>query len=110
MNKETLRMQMLAGVITEEEYKSLINEDQSDMPTSNYKKFMHIYNFIKSHGESTNNVDYKEFKGIKAGLSDGGMIRVIKNDDYVIILGYHNDIKYIRGEEDGLDKILNIIQ
>ena len=30
MNKETLRMQMLAGIITESQYKAKLNEDEDE--------------------------------------------------------------------------------
>jgi hypothetical protein len=32
MNKEQLRMQMLAGIITESQYKAKLNEDESIKP------------------------------------------------------------------------------
>ena len=50
MDKEQLRMQMLAGIITESQYKAILNENEqfeSDFPSLDYNTIM---NFITDNG------------------------------------------------------------
>lgn len=62
MNKETLRMQMLAGVITESQYKQKLNEFYS-LSSSNYL-YDEIIDIIENSGD-----DY-----LKLSLYIGGVI------------------------------------
>jgi hypothetical protein len=99
MTQEQLRMQMLAGVITESEY----NQQSSD-----YKKFMDIYQLVKSQGELIPKTEgIYLFKGIKAGTTDGGSVKVIKDDNFTIELDYFDKVNYLRGDNNGLDVMLD---
>ena len=46
MNKEQLRMQMLAGIITESEYKAMLNENKLEMVGSDADELLDAINFI----------------------------------------------------------------
>jgi hypothetical protein len=59
MNKETLRMQMLAGIITEGQYKAKLNEEMD----SNMGK-EELVNKIKNLGDFGFTGDEIEFKGL----------------------------------------------
>jgi hypothetical protein len=104
MTQEQLRMQMLAGVITESEYKAKLNE----IDNSEYNKFMKVFQFIESNGTSTQN-DGWELNGTTAFLTDGGMIRVIKNSNLSVEMLYDNSLKYHKGDSTDLDDILDQI-
>jgi hypothetical protein len=63
MNKETLRMQMLAGVITESQYKQRLNEGRNMDELINLVKnnFQTIKdNFIKNELEIIDDVEYDD--------------------------------------------------
>ncbi len=63
MNKETLRMQMLAGVITESQYKQRLNEGRNmdELEKLVEKNFQTIKdNFIKSELEIIEDLEYDD--------------------------------------------------
>ena len=63
MNKETLRMQMLAGVITESQYKQRLNEGRNmdeleNLVQNNFQTIKD--NFIKSELENLEDIEFDE--------------------------------------------------
>jgi hypothetical protein len=44
MTQEQLRMQMLAGIITEGQYKTMLNEENSDEKIERYEKYSYTLN------------------------------------------------------------------
>ncbi len=90
MNKETLRMQMLAGLITEGEFQTRMNEDISDLKVEWTPEY---YNAVKTYGDEA----YDE-KGLADGfeLKDGKKVKEI--------VGY-----YISEDSDNQDEEFDII-
>jgi len=78
MNKETLRMQMLAGIITEGEYKVKLNESVEDLE----KKVFNFFNSPKVNAlvsKISNQLDDKEKTKI---LSITGGVKESTSDDF----------------------------
>ena len=78
MNKETLRMQMLAGIITEGEYKVKLNESVEDLE----KKVFNFFNLPKVNAlvsKISNQLDDKEKTKI---LSITGGVKESTSDDF----------------------------
>jgi hypothetical protein len=53
MNKEQLRMQMLAGIITEGQYKAMLNESKFKIIGSDADKLLDAISFINGGGEKS---------------------------------------------------------
>ena len=53
MNKEQLRMQMLAGIITEGQYKAILNESKFKIIGPNADKLLDAISFINGGGEKS---------------------------------------------------------
>jgi hypothetical protein len=78
MNKETLRMQMLAGIITESQYKTKLNENLEDLK----KKVFNFFNSPKVDAlvnKMSNQLDDKEKTKI---LSITGGVKESTSDDF----------------------------
>ena len=78
MNKELLRMQMLAGVITESQYKAKLNESLEDLE----KKVFNFFNSPKVNAlvsKMSNQLDDKEKTKI---LSITGGVKEATSDDF----------------------------
>ena len=58
MNKETLRMQMLAGVITESQYRQKLNEFEEENPLYSRQQ-QHNMNYEKEYLDSEDENTYK---------------------------------------------------
>ena len=50
MNKETLRMQMLAGLITESEYKNKLNESKFEIVVSDIYELLDVISLVNGRG------------------------------------------------------------
>ena len=86
--------------------KYLIENKLNEEDNSEYDKFMKVFNFIKSNGTPTQN-DGWELNGTTAYLTDGGMIRVIKNSNLSVVMLYDNSLEYYNGNSTDLDDILD---
>ena len=86
MNKETLRMQMLAGIITESQYKVKLNEDEEN-PKPNYITigFNNKDKFMNQYKTGT------EFTYHSRGLAEGNYTRLL-NGELVLENGYYYPI------------------
>lgn len=74
MTQEQLRMQMLAGIITESEYKAMLNESKFEMVGPNADKILDAINFINGGGEKAPFRDVARLKPLDTTghqISDG---------------------------------------
>ena len=69
MNKETLRMQMLSGIITEGEYKAKLNENISDLEVKWLKDNLEEY-YEKGLADDFKTIDGKKVKEIVGYFED----------------------------------------
>jgi hypothetical protein len=63
MSKENLRMQMLAGIITEGQYKAKLNENESGQPLQVGDKVMTKEELIAAVDGAGNNVEFIDNQG-----------------------------------------------
>ena len=90
MTQETLRMQMLAGVITESEYKAIINKEIEDAEKASLNESMiggivgiGAINQIPPRAKADYETAFEHFLGGKYGLNEiegGGMIDFVKQN------------------------------
>jgi hypothetical protein len=74
MNKEFLHMQKLAGIITESEYKAMLNESKFEMVGSDADELLDIINFINGGKEKSPFRDVARLKPLDTTghqISDG---------------------------------------
>ncbi len=88
MNKETLRMQMLAGVITESQYKQRLNENISDPETK-------LKDFIDSNLISFSNMSENETEQYSLDEFDNDVVEYLKSVDR---FDYENIVVYYSPE------------
>ncbi len=74
MTQEQLRMQMLAGIITESEYKAMLNE----MDNNEYSK-------IKSYLDSKNITWSEDMDGVNYDINGGLLVMGIGHGEYYAI-------------------------
>jgi hypothetical protein len=58
------------------------------------QKFLIVFNIIKEKGKLSDNLESWAYKGIKASITDGGAIRLIRLGDSAIQQNYDNSITY----------------
>jgi hypothetical protein len=88
--------------------KYLAENKLNEGDSSEYDKFMKVFKFIKSNGTPTQNDGWK-FNDTTAFVTDGGMVRVIKNPNLSVEMLYDNSLKYHNGNSTDLDAVLDQI-
>jgi len=104
MNKEQLRMQMLAGVITESQYKQKLNEEESNWVKA--KILTNVYYIGEEaegdlRGDAGSAVPSYELPGYTLSQikkEGDGMLYIKKGS-----IGYYNEEKGVFEDEDGSD-------
>lgn len=91
------------------ELKQLIKEEISNVLNSPYKKYIEIYNTVKSKGKSNQYNNGWILGDIETYVFDGGMTRKINYGKFKAIMNYDNSIEYDNGNESNLDDIIQYL-
>ena len=103
MNKEQLRMQMLAGIITEGQYKAKLNEANEDLiilKNLTDKRHNELYKWM------TNNLKTEPYNfgllSVNTGNDNdfGLQIKKFKQEDVSVLMKYLEDNRYLEDNED----------
>ena len=91
------------------ELKQIIKEEIHKVLNSPYKKYMEIYNLLKSKGKLNKYENGWILGDVETQLFDGGMTKKIKYGDFRAIMNYDNSIEYADGDESNLDDIIQYL-
>ena len=93
--------------IVREELSKVLNEEPLN---SSYKKYMEIYNLLKSKGKLNKYENGWDLGDVKTYIFDGGMTKKIEYGDFIAVMNYDDSIEYMDGNESNLDDIIKYLK